>query len=166
MFQIMPISMGSGQTEQSKLFENCLDPQIGRFFGGGSKQASPSFLCTQKYWDLYDRNQFKMPPNKEIPPGYPSHAANLKAMEMRKYSDYEGKGPREFSDATNRRLLHGYAAATSYVDACVGKVLDSLRNSGLEKNTIVVLWEIMDGNWAIIPVGANIRTSSAIPAFP
>jgi len=44
------------------------------------------------------------------------------------------------SSATNRRLLHGYAAATSYVDACAGKVLDGLRNSGLQKNTIVVLW--------------------------
>ena len=117
------------------------------FLAVGLSKPHLPFCAPKKYWDLYDRNQFKMPPNKEIPPGYPSHAANLKAMEMRKYSDYEGKGPREFSDATNRRLLHGYAAATSYVDACVGKVLDSLRNSGLEKNTIVVLWG--DHGWKL-----------------
>ena len=81
-----------------------------------------------------------MPPNAGIPPGYPVFAANQNAPEMKKYSDFEGLGPKDFSMATNQRLLHGYAAATSYVDACVGRILDSLERNGLADKTIVVLW--------------------------
>ncbi len=113
---------------------------------GFSKPHLP-FCAPRKYWDLYDRSDFGMPANSGIPPGYPIDAANLKAMEMTKYSDYEGKGPKDFSDETNRRLLHGYAAATSYVDACVGRVLDALQDSGFERNTIVVLWG--DHGWKL-----------------
>ena len=39
-----------------------------------------------------------------------------------------------------RTLIHGYHAAVSYVDAQVGKVLDALDETGLAKNTIVILW--------------------------
>ncbi len=113
---------------------------------GFSKPHLP-FCAPQKYWELYDRSDFSMPANSGIPPGYPLDAANPMAMEMRKYSDYEGKGPKDFSDATNRRLLHGYAAATSYVDACVGKVLDALKQNGLASNTIVILWG--DHGWKL-----------------
>ena len=44
-----------------------------------------------------------------------------------------------------KKLIHGYYASVSYVDAQIGKVLDELRRSGLEKNTIVVL--IGDHGW-------------------
>ena len=88
-----------------------------------------------------------MPPNRGIPPGYPIHAANPSASEMKSYSDFEGNGPADFSDATNRRLLHGYAAATSYADACVGRVLRALEASGLSENTIVILWG--DHGWKL-----------------
>jgi arylsulfatase A-like enzyme len=37
-------------------------------------------------------------------------------------------------------LIHGYYAATSYVDAQIGVVLDHLEKLGLAENTIVVLW--------------------------
>lgn len=39
-----------------------------------------------------------------------------------------------------RELRRGYYAATSYVDAQIGKVLNRLESLGLERNTIVVLW--------------------------
>jgi len=39
-----------------------------------------------------------------------------------------------------RNLIHGYHAAVSYMDAQLGKVLDALDNTGLSKNTIIVLW--------------------------
>ena len=117
------------------------------FFAIGFSKPHLPFVAPKKYWDLYQREDFKMPDNKEIPPGYPPYAANLPAYEMRKYSDYEGEMPSDFSDEMNQRLLHGYAACVSYVDANLGRVLRMLKETGLDKNTIVVLWG--DHGWKL-----------------
>jgi arylsulfatase A-like enzyme len=37
-------------------------------------------------------------------------------------------------------LIHGYMACVSYVDAQIGKILDSLEAAGIADKTIVVLW--------------------------
>jgi GH35 family endo-1,4-beta-xylanase len=39
-----------------------------------------------------------------------------------------------------RELIHGYYAATSYIDTQIGKLLQKLKETGLDKNTIIVLW--------------------------
>ncbi len=43
------------------------------------------------------------------------------------------------------RWCGSYLASVSFVDAQVGRVLDALKESGLEKNTVVVLWS--DHGW-------------------
>jgi iduronate 2-sulfatase len=57
---------------------------------------------------------------------------------LRNYSNVPDKGP--VPDELQRTLIQGYRAATSYMDAQVGRVLDALLETGLDKNTIVVLW--------------------------
>ena len=47
---------------------------------------------------------------------------------------------RKITEAFGRECLHGYLAATSYIDAQVGRLLAALDESGLAKNTIVILW--------------------------
>lgn len=42
-------------------------------------------------------------------------------------------------------LVRAYLASISFVDAQVGRVLDALKESGAEKNTVVVLWS--DHGW-------------------
>ncbi|MBY0458938.1 MAG: sulfatase-like hydrolase/transferase, partial [Gemmataceae bacterium] len=42
-------------------------------------------------------------------------------------------------------LVRAYLASISFVDAQVGRVLDALKESGLEKNTVVVVWS--DHGW-------------------
>lgn len=97
------------------------------------------FVAPKRYWDLYDRNDFTMPANLEIPEGYPEYAANLSAWELKFYEGYEGDRPTDFSDELNKCLLHGYAACVSYIDACLGRILDALDENGLADSTIVVL---------------------------
>ncbi len=128
---------------------NDLAAQKGRpfFLAVGLSKPHLPFVAPQKYWDLYDRKAFSMPSNGSIPPGYPPHAANLMAHEMQKYSDFEGSSPKDFSEDMNLRLLHGYAAATSYVDACLGQIMKALEQTGLSENTIVVLWG--DHGWKL-----------------
>ena len=117
------------------------------FLAVGFTKPHLPFVAPKRFWDLYKREDFSMPTNAGIPPGYPPYAANLGAAELRAYTDYEGEMPTDFSDEVNRRLLHGYAACTSYVDACLGRVLDALDKTGLAENTIVVLWG--DHGWKL-----------------
>ena len=117
------------------------------FLAVGFTKPHLPFNAPKKYWDLYDRADFKMPPNKGLPPGYPSYAANLPAWEMKKYCDYVGEMPTDFPEEMNQRLLHGYAACVSYMDANVGVVMDALAETGLDKNTIVVFWG--DHGWKL-----------------
>ncbi len=117
------------------------------FFGVGFTKPHLPFVAPQKYWDLYQRDDFAMPANKGIPPGYPVYAANQNPGEIAKYSDIFPKKPLEYSDELNKRLLHGYAACCSYTDANLGKLLDALDKHGLADNTIVVLWG--DHGWKL-----------------
>ena len=40
----------------------------------------------------------------------------------------------------HRNLVRSYLACTSFVDSQVGRIMEALKKSGLEENTIVVLW--------------------------
>lgn len=117
------------------------------FFAVGFIKPHLPFTAPKRYWDLYERESFHMPANLFVPPGYPEYARNATAGEMSKYSDYEGKSPKDFSDELNKRLLHGYSACVSFTDANVGRVLDALNKSGEADNTIVVFWG--DHGWKL-----------------
>ena len=50
-------------------------------------------------------------------------------------------------EAYARQLKHGYYAAVSYMDAQLGKVLAELDRSGMQENTIIILWG--DHGWKL-----------------
>ena len=54
-------------------------------------------------------------------------------------------------------LVRAYLASVSFVDSQVGRVLDALAASGLEKNTIVVLWS--DHGWHLGEKGITGKNS-------
>ncbi|MBA4067651.1 MAG: iduronate-2-sulfatase [Isosphaera sp.] len=97
------------------------------------------FCAPKKYWDLYDPAKLPLAPQPRFPEGAPALARNYG---IPAYSDVkEGGGPKaEYGEATARRLMHGYAACTSYTDAQVGRVLAELKVLNLDRNTLVVLW--------------------------
>ena len=118
------------------------------FLAVGFTKPHLPFNAPQKYWDLYERKSFEMPANSTIPPGYPVYASNKNAGELRAYSDCPKEGlPADFPEAYNKKLIHGYHACVSYMDAQVGKVLDALEKSGQADNTIVVFWA--DHGWKL-----------------
>ncbi|TXG36067.1 sulfatase [Seonamhaeicola maritimus] len=94
------------------------------------------FNAPKKYWDLYDRNGIKQPDNNYVPKNAPAISISTWG-EMRAYSNIPKKG--QVSDSLAINLIHGYYATVSYVDALIGKILNELREEGLDKNTIVVL---------------------------
>ncbi|MDA1229219.1 MAG: sulfatase-like hydrolase/transferase [Planctomycetota bacterium] len=107
------------------------------FLAVGFLKPHLPFVAPKTYWDLYDRAKLPMPQVLETPKDAPSYAPQF-GGELRAYSDMPQQGP--ISSEDTRKLIHGYYAATSYTDAQIGKVLTALDKSGLDENTIIVLW--------------------------
>jgi iduronate 2-sulfatase len=108
------------------------------FLAVGFLKPHLPFVAPEKYWDLHDPAALPMPARATPPDGAPSFAPQF-GGELRRYKDMPpGKTP--LGDKLTRHLIHGYYAATSYMDACAGLVLDALESNGLADNTIVILW--------------------------
>lgn len=107
------------------------------FLAVGFNKPHLPFAAPKKYWDLFDRREFPLPAHPNRPANMPAPAITAYS-ELRSYEDVPDTGP--ISEAKIREALHGYYAATAYTDANVGNVLSALRASGVEDNTIVVLW--------------------------
>lgn len=110
------------------------------FFAVGFTRPHLPFAAPKKYWDLYGRDTIELAPFREHAEGAPALAYHSSG-ELRGYSDIPPRDdPRPLSDEKQRELIHGYYAATSYVDAQIGLVLHKLDELGLAETTIVVLW--------------------------
>lgn len=107
------------------------------FMAVGFLKPHLPFCAPKKYWDMYDRASFVVPERRTPPDGAPAFAPTTWG-ELRQYSDIPAAGP--VGDDQARKLIHGYHAATTYMDAQLGRVLDALDASGLSDKTIIVLW--------------------------
>ncbi len=107
------------------------------FLAVGFLKPHLPFCAPKKYWDLYDRSKFTVPPLRTPPAGAPKYAPSGWG-ELRQYSDIPDVGL--VNDDQARALIHGYHAAVSFVDAQLGKVLDEFDRLGFGSNTIIVLW--------------------------
>ena len=116
------------------------------FLGVGFLKPHLPFNAPRKYWDMYTKEEVSLAPNPFYPKDAPKEATRYNYDEIR---DYDGipRGREKFSDELALKLRHGYFASVSYVDAQVGRVMDALRETGLDKNTIVVLFG--DHGWSL-----------------
>ncbi|MFV1994663.1 MAG: sulfatase, partial [Verrucomicrobiales bacterium] len=119
------------------------------FLAVGFSNPHLPFNSPKKYWDLYDPAEIQLAANPFPPKNVPEVALSNWG-EIRVYEDIPTTGP--MPDETARRLKHGYYAAVSFIDACVGKLLDGLDSLGIADNTIVVLWG--DHGWKLGEHGA------------
>jgi arylsulfatase A-like enzyme len=103
----------------------------------GFKKPHLPFNAPKKYWQLYDRSKFKVHPYQEQKEDRPKYAYHTYG-ELGAYTGYKLGIPVEHDKQIE--LIHGYYACVSYVDAMIGKVMQTLRETGLDKNTTVVLW--------------------------
>lgn len=95
------------------------------------------FTAPQKYWDLHDPRAFPLALEQQHPEGAPAFAGK-RGGEIVNYAPLTVENLKE--EAMQRKLIHGYYAATSFVDAQIGRVLDALEEFQLTDNTIIVLW--------------------------
>ncbi len=111
------------------------------FFAVGFKKPHLPFNAPLKYWQLYDRDEFELATSRHAPEGAPEYASQP-GWELRNgIYDVGGIGfEGDLPDDLQRELIHGYYAATSFIDAQVGELLDTLDQTGLAETTIIVLW--------------------------
>ena len=107
----------------------------------GYKRPHLPFAAPKKYWDMYNRKDVPVAKYQKHSKGGPPIAYHNNP-ELRSYTDIPAAIDQygELDIDKQRELIHGYYAATSYVDAMIGRLLNKLKETGLDKNTIIVLW--------------------------
>ena len=116
-------------------------------FVGLGKPHLP-FNAPKKYWDMYNPDDFKVPV-KQAPEGMSPYALTIWG-ELRGYHGIPKEGV--LDDELSRKLMHGYYACVSYIDAQIGKVMEALEELDLRRNTMVVL--MSDHGWKLGEYGA------------
>jgi arylsulfatase A-like enzyme len=115
------------------------------FLAVGFKRPHLPFTPPKRYWDMYDPSKFKInefQQNSKNGPRIAYHSSG----ELRSYItpeiSYEVSNSNRviLSDEFQKDLIHGYYASTSFIDAQIGKIMDKLKTTGLDKNTIIVIW--------------------------
>lgn len=105
------------------------------FLACGFLKPHLPFYAPKKYWDLYDRETIGVADNP-----YPPAQAPEALRGSREIDSYHNRNIPYNSDEWHRSCRHGYYACVSYIDAQIGRVLQSLDELGLRENTIVLLW--------------------------
>jgi len=103
------------------------------------------FVAPKKYFDLYPLEKLRPADNPYPPEDVPRIALHNSGELRGQYTDVPKSGP--ISDQKALELIRGYYAATTYVDAMIGRVLDELDRLGLRDETVVVLWG--DHGWQL-----------------
>ncbi|MFP6872793.1 MAG: sulfatase [Verrucomicrobiales bacterium] len=106
------------------------------FIAVGFVRPHLPFSAPKRYWDLHDPATLPMPEYEHLPKNAPA-VAGKRGGEITAYKPVpSGNMP----PGLKRKLIHGYYASTSYVDAQIGKVINELDRLGLARDTIIVLW--------------------------
>jgi arylsulfatase A-like enzyme len=112
----------------------------------GFKKPHLPFVAPTKYWELYQRENIQLASHQGAAEGAPAFAYHNNG-ELKNYSDIaphlDENG--RVDDDKQRELIHGYYACVSYIDAQIGLLTDYLKESGLDKNTAIVL--VGDHGW-------------------
>ena len=91
----------------------------------------PPFTIQQKYWDMYDHDEIDLPRIDELPLEQ-KDAGSQYLYFSHQYNSY----PINEEDVRNAR--HAYYSMISYTDTLIGRLLDTLEETGLDDNTVVV----------------------------
>lgn len=117
------------------------------FLAVGFKKPHLPFVAPKQYFDIYNREELPLASFQQVPLHGQEKFLFHKNTELKR--SYKTKidtetnhkyqeGP--LTKAQQQELLHGYYASVSFIDKLVGDLLQSLEDTGMAKNTIVVLW--------------------------
>jgi arylsulfatase A-like enzyme len=133
------------------------------FLAVGYHKPHLPFVAPKKYFQLYDREQIPLATNPFPPRDAPPFAV-YNWNDLRHYYGIPDVGP--LGDEQSRDLKHAYYACVSYVDAQIGRLLDTLDDLAVRKKTIIIVWG--DHGWQLGEHGmwdkhSNFETSTWSP---
>ena len=105
------------------------------FMSVGFFRPHVPLLVPPRWFELYDASKITLPKNPK------ADIADL-PKNFLTINDYAvaPTHAQVVESGNQRSLTHAYLASVSFVDHCVGMVLDALENSSYADNTIIVLW--------------------------
>ena len=132
------------------------------FLAVGFHKPHLPFFAPSKYCDLYpEADQMPLPSNPDAPKNMPPIAwvtieGFTRFQDMKKYNHKECQEDVKaamdgdmcrVSNSDTHLLRKAYHSALSFTDAQLGRVMKELKEQGLDKDTIIVLWA--DHGWKL-----------------
>ena len=121
---------GIGATETIKFLDEFAKSGENFFLAYGLYRPHTPYVAPKKYYDLYETDEIEIPKSSDE---YLKTIPEPAAMSIRKVKEQIN-----LDQSLARTIKEGYFATTSFVDSQVGRVLDKLKETGLDKNTIVI----------------------------
>ncbi|CAM1509985.1 Fc.00g003200.m01.CDS01 [Cosmosporella sp. VM-42] len=88
------------------------------------------YTITKKYWDLYKDTDISLPEVNISKEDQDSHSKRLlKVCDL---------WDQDFTEEQIKRAKRAYYGSVSYVDDCIGRLLETLEDAGLAENTIII----------------------------
>ncbi len=121
---------GIGATETIEFLDKFAKSGENFFLAFGLYRPHTPYVAPKNYFDLYETDDMEIPKSSnEYLKTIPQAAAR---------SVREKRDQRNLEENLAKTIKEAYYATTSFVDAQVGRVLEKLEETGLDKNTIVV----------------------------
>ena len=117
-------------TEAVKILNQHAEDKQPFYLAVGMFRPHTPYVAPKKYFDMYPLDKIKVP---KVPEGYFETIP-----EMAKTTLHAKKSQLNLDEATAKEVIQAYYASITFADAQVGKVLDALESTGLDKNTIVI----------------------------
>ncbi|WP_016956570.1 sulfatase [Catenovulum agarivorans] len=105
------------------------------FMAGGFLRPHVPWTVPQKWFDMHPIEDIQLPPYlKNDLDDVPEIAKRITEFKMMPTTEWA------IENNEWKNIVQAYLASVSFVDSCVGMVLDALENSEYANNTAVVLW--------------------------
>ena len=121
---------GIGANETIKFLDKFSKSGENFFLAFGLYRPHTPYVAPEKYYDMHESSQMTIPESSDeylnTLPGPAAHSVR------------EKKEQNNLNQDLAQTIKEAYFATNSFVDAQVGRVLDKLKATGLDKNTIIV----------------------------
>ena len=121
---------GIGATETINFLDQFAESGENFFLAFGLYRPHTPYVAPKKYYDLYDPDKLEIPQSSD---DYLKTLPRPAAISVREKAEQNN-----LDKNLAKTIKEAYYATTSFVDAQVGRVLDKLKSTGLDKNTVVI----------------------------